>query len=47
VYATFRDFKAATMAFLTKAVPENWSALCDQVSDNFRVIDPADFRILA
>ncbi|MEB0284627.1 IS630 family transposase, partial [Sphingomonas sp. 10B4] len=41
-YATFRDFKAATMAFLTQTVPKNWTELCDQVSDNFRVIDPAD-----
>jgi len=46
-YATFRDFKAATMAFLTQTVPKNWTELCDQVSDNFRVIDPADFRIMA
>lgn len=46
-YPTFRDFKAALVAFLTKTVPENWSVLCDSVSDNFRVIDPADFRVLS
>jgi transposase len=46
-YLTFRDFKAAVMAFLTKAVPENWSLICDSVSDNFRVINPADFRVLS
>jgi hypothetical protein len=27
-------------------VPRNWHILCDEVSDNFRVIDPKDFRIL-
>jgi hypothetical protein len=46
-YLTFRDFKTAVMAFLTKAVPENWSLICDSVSDNFRVINPADFRVLS
>jgi len=46
-YASFRDFKAATMAFLTHTVPKNWTELCDQVSDNLRVIDPANFRIMA
>jgi transposase len=45
-HATFRDFKAAMMTFLTQDVPKNWKALCDSVSDNFRVIDPSDFRIL-
>ena len=40
-------YKAAMMAFLTQTVPKNWTELCDQVSDNFRVIDPADFRIMA
>jgi hypothetical protein len=28
-------------------VPENWSLICDSVSDNFRVINPADFRVLS
>jgi hypothetical protein len=27
-------------------VPQNWGTLCDSVTDNFRVIDPTDFRIL-
>jgi hypothetical protein len=27
-------------------VPRNWHVYCDQVTDNFRVIDPADFRVL-
>jgi hypothetical protein len=26
-------------------VPRNWHVNYDQVTDNFRVIDPADFRV--
>ena len=33
--------------FLREKVPRNWRVYCDQVTDNFRVIDPADFRVLA
>jgi len=28
-------------------VPRNWHVYCDEVTDNFRVIDPADFRVLS
>jgi hypothetical protein len=28
-------------------VPGNWRTYCDQVTDNFRVIDPKKFRIMA
>jgi len=28
-------------------VPRNWRLYCDEVTDNFRVISPKDFRILA
>ncbi len=45
-YATFNDFCAAMLGFLNENVPRNWSTLCDDVSDNFRVISPKDFRIL-
>jgi hypothetical protein len=27
-------------------VPKNWKTYCDTVTDNFRIIDPADFRVL-
>jgi hypothetical protein len=27
-------------------VPENWASFCDQVTDNFRVRDPGEYRIL-
>jgi len=46
-YASFRDFSTATLTFLRERVPENWSTWCDDVTDNFRVIDPKDFRVLA
>jgi hypothetical protein len=27
-------------------VPKNWAVFCDSVTDNFRVINPADFRVI-
>jgi len=46
-YETFADFSAAVLTFLREEVPRNWRTYCDAVSDNFRVISPKDFRILA
>jgi len=46
-YATYREFAEATLEFLREKVPKNWPDLCDSVTDNFRVIDPKDFRVLA
>ena len=46
-HKTFADFRAAILTFLRDEVPRNWHAYCDAVSDNFRVISPKDFRILA
>jgi hypothetical protein len=46
-YASFRDFSAETLTFLRERVPANWATWCDEVTDNFRVIDPKDFRVLA
>lgn len=45
-YATAREFRAAILGFLTQNVPKQWHVFRDQVTDNFRVINPADFRIL-
>ena len=45
-YDSFRAFKRKTMTFLTREVPRNWCAYRDQVTDNFRVITPADFRVV-
>ncbi len=46
-HASFRGFADAILGFLRKTVPENWNNLCDCVSDNFRVVDPTQIRILA
>ncbi len=45
-YGSFREFSAAMLSFLRDEVPKNWRTLCDEVTDNFRVIDPKEFRIL-
>jgi len=45
-YPTFRDFADKAIAFLTERIPDNWPAFCDSVADNFRVINPSDFRVL-
>jgi len=41
-----KDFARVVLTFLREKVPRNWHVYCDQVTDNFRVIDPADFRVL-
>ena len=46
-HETFGDFKAAVLTFLREEVPRKWDAYCDQVTDNFRIISPKDFRVLA
>ena len=35
------------MAVSLKVIPRNWASLCDLVTDNFRVISPKDFRVMA
>jgi hypothetical protein len=45
-YATFREFSAAMLGFLRDEVPANWREWCDQVTGNFRVINPKEFRII-
>jgi len=46
-YATYREFAEAALEFLREKVPKNWPEFCDSVTDNFRVINPKDFRVLA
>lgn len=46
-YATAREFAGEVLTFLREKVPENWTELCDSVTDNFRVIDPKNFRVVA
>jgi hypothetical protein len=38
-----KDFSRAVLSFLREKVPTNWHVYCDQVTDNFRVIDPQIF----
>ena len=45
-YATCAQFADATLSFLREKVPGNWADLCDLVTDNFRVINPKDFRVM-
>jgi transposase len=46
-YATYREFAEAALEFLREKVPKNWPEFSDSVTDNFRVINPKDFRVLA
>jgi hypothetical protein len=46
-YANSQEFAGAILTFLREKVPQNWAAFCDTVTDNFRVIDPKDFRVVA
>ena len=46
-HETFKDFRDAILTFLREDVPRNWRLYCDEVTDNFRIISPRDFRILA
>jgi hypothetical protein len=45
-YATYNDFCKSVLHFLREEVPKNWALFCDSVTDNFRIINPADFRVL-
>jgi hypothetical protein len=46
-YARFADFRDAMLTFLREEVPWNWDSHWGAVSDDFRIISPEDFRILA
>ncbi len=46
-HAMFADFSGAIPTFLREEVSRKWHLYCGAVSDNFRVISPKDFRILA
>jgi transposase len=45
-YATCAQFADATLGFLREKVPRNWADICDSVTDNFRIINPKDFRVV-
>jgi transposase len=45
-YSSFKDFSIAMLNFLRDDVPRNWRTYCDEVTGNFRIIDPKKFRII-
>ncbi len=46
-YKTFSELRAEIITFLRYTVPRHWSRFCDRITDNFRVIHRANFRVLA
>lgn len=46
-YATMIDFSQAILGFLRHQVPRRWDEFSSTVTDNFRIITPADFRVLS
>ena len=46
-YAKFRDFAEAVLGFLRETVPQRFDEFSSTITDNFRVIDPKEFQILA
>jgi transposase len=46
-FAKFRDYAEAMLTFLRETVPQNFEQFSSVVTDNFRVIDPKKFRIVA
>src|ERR1700720_4619516 len=45
-HPSYNDFCRSVLHFLRVEVPKNRAVFCDSVTDNFRVINPADFRVL-
>ena len=45
-HASYREFAEAALGCLRQHVPRRWPEFRDSVTDNFRVIDPKDFRVL-
>jgi hypothetical protein len=41
-----KDYPDGGAYMSVKEVPRKWNAYCDQVTDNFRIISPTDFRVL-
>ena len=46
-YTTFKDFSTAMLTFLRHRVPANGQTYCDEVIDNFRIINTTKIRIIA
>jgi len=46
-YKTFNEFRREILKFFRHIVPKKWKRFCDRITDNFRVIHRADFRVIA
>ncbi len=46
-YKTFNEFRRDILNFLRQTVPKHWKRFSARISDNFRVIHRANFRVLA
>ena len=46
-YETFYRFRTAILTFLRRKIPKNWDYFRDRITDNFRVISPRSFRVVA
>jgi hypothetical protein len=45
-YKTFAEFRRDVIKFLRHTVPRGWKHFSDRITDNFRVIHRADFRLV-
>ena len=46
-YTTFKAFADAVLTFLTQTVPKHFDRFSSRITDNFRVRDPQELRVLA
>lgn len=46
-WRSLRAFADAVLGVLREKVPARWAHFCDSVTDNFHIIDPKTFRVLA
>jgi transposase len=46
-YDTCKEFAETTLEFLRDKVPRNWAKYRSAITDNFRVISPKTFRVIA
>jgi hypothetical protein len=45
-YETCAQFADEALNFLREKVPRDGAEFCDSITDNFRVINPKDFRVV-
>ena len=45
-HSSFKAFSIAMLNFLRDDVARNWRTYCDEVTDNFRIINPKKYRMI-